>query len=56
MTCDMCSVVTLCCYVLTACDSNGLTNCAECRDELLACDKCSSGYTATEDKTQCGGE
>lgn len=39
---------------LAACSS--LQNCATCKDEPLVCDACSSGYTANDDKTQCGGE
>ena len=41
-------------YFLAACDS--LDNCGVCKDDALVCDTCSSGYTANNDKNECGGE
>ena len=43
------------CTNLIGCSSNGLTNCPfTCVDYPLICTKCSSGYTTTPDKLQCG--
>ena len=44
-----------CLYLLFQGCSTGVTNCPySCVDYPVICAKCSSGYTATLDKTQCG--